>query len=76
MIEFQIMNDLQRLVELEAHSGQPNALIRPDRIRYKRVSPVTVIRHQLTGALRWAADPLEPATPRAKTFPSREGGSC
>jgi hypothetical protein len=76
MIEFQIFNDLQRLVELEARSGEPNAPVRPDRIQAPRVSPVTLIRHQLTSALRWAADVLEPAAPRVKTFPSREGGSC
>jgi hypothetical protein len=76
MIEFQIFNDLQRLVELEARSGEPNAPVRPDRIRGPRMSPVSAIRHQLTSALRWSADLLEPATPRAKTFPSREGGSC
>jgi len=47
MIEFQIFNDLQRLVELEARSGEPNAPVRPDRIRGPRMSPVSAIRHQL-----------------------------
>jgi hypothetical protein len=76
MTGFEIITDLQRIVAMEARSGEPTAPVRPDPIRLPRQSVLALARLQLTGFLRWAADIVEPAQPRAETFPSQQRGSC
>ena len=76
MTGYQIISDLQRIVALEARSGEPNAPIRPERIRTPRGSLLAATRLQLTSALRWAADVLEPSPAQREHFATPERGGC
>jgi hypothetical protein len=70
MITNPIIIDLVRIASIEARSARPNAPIVPERVRKSRVMPA--VRFQVTGALRWLADALEPA----KAEPATAEGSC
>ena len=63
MITHPIVTDLARMASREAQSALPSAPVVAEPVRQGRVMPA--VRLQVTAALRWLADALEPA-PAAK----------